>query len=182
MIQAPKLQEIGVGLQKLWKWMCQSFSHALFFTVPWIVAHQVPLSVEYSRQEYWNGLPFLSPRDLPNPGIEPGSSTLQADSLPSEPPESLPPSKAICPPKRYYYPKPASEMTEENKEEHHKGHNQGQREHGQRSSFRKPKSLQGTFLCPRVGIEAPLHFPSVYLWDFKIAKDQWLPCLHFSYL
>ena len=39
------------------------------------------------RQEYWSGLPFPSPRDLPNPGIEPGSPVLQADSLPSEPPE-----------------------------------------------------------------------------------------------
>ena len=38
-----------------------------------------------SRQEYWSGLPFLSPEDLPNPGIEPGSPTLQADALPSEP-------------------------------------------------------------------------------------------------
>ena len=39
------------------------------------------LSMEFSRQEYWSGLPFLSPRDLPNPGIEPGSPALQADSL-----------------------------------------------------------------------------------------------------
>ena len=42
--------------------------------------------MELSRQEYWNGLPFPSPGDLPNPGIEPGSPALQADSLPSEPP------------------------------------------------------------------------------------------------
>ena len=42
--------------------------------------------MEFSRQEYWNGLPFPSPGDLPDPGIEPGSSALQADSLPSEPP------------------------------------------------------------------------------------------------
>ena len=53
---------------------------------PWTVAHQAPLSLEFSRQEYWNGLPFLTPGDLPNSGIEPGSSSLQADSLPSEPP------------------------------------------------------------------------------------------------
>ena len=53
---------------------------------PWTVAHQTPLSVEFSRQEYWNGLPFPSLEDLPNPGFEPGSATLQADSLPSEPP------------------------------------------------------------------------------------------------
>ena len=45
-----------------------------------------PLSMEVSRQEYWSGMPFPSPGDLPNPGIEPRSPTLQADSLPSEPP------------------------------------------------------------------------------------------------
>ena len=52
----------------------------------WAAAHQVPLSMESSRQEYWNGLPFLSPGDLPDPGIEPWSPELQADSFPSEPP------------------------------------------------------------------------------------------------
>ena len=52
---------------------------------PWTVAHQAPLSLEFSRQEYWSGLPFPSPGDLPNPGIEPGSPALQEDSLPSEP-------------------------------------------------------------------------------------------------
>ena len=45
------------------------------------------LSMEFSRPEYWSGQPFLSPRDLPNPGIEPMSPTLQADSLPAEPQE-----------------------------------------------------------------------------------------------
>jgi len=44
-----------------------------------MVIHQAPLSVEFSRQEYWGGLPFLSPGDLPNPGIKPGSPALQAD-------------------------------------------------------------------------------------------------------
>ena len=53
---------------------------------PWTVPRQTPLSVEFSRQEYWSGLPFPSPGDLPDPGIESGSPTLQADSLPSEPP------------------------------------------------------------------------------------------------
>ena len=53
---------------------------------PWTVAQQAPLSVEFSRQEYRSGLPFLSPGDLPDPEIEPGSVALQADSLPSEPP------------------------------------------------------------------------------------------------
>ena len=51
---------------------------------PWTVAHQAPLSVGFSRQEYWSGLPFPSPGDLPNPGIEPGPPALQADFLPPE--------------------------------------------------------------------------------------------------
>ena len=48
--------------------------------IPWTVAHQAPLSMGFSRQEYWNGLSFSSLGDLPDPGIEPGSSALQADS------------------------------------------------------------------------------------------------------
>ena len=52
--------------------------------IPWTVAYQAPQSMEFSRQEYWSGLPFPSPSDLPNPGIEPGSPTLQADTLTSE--------------------------------------------------------------------------------------------------
>ena len=51
---------------------------------PWTVPHQAPLSMGFSRQEYWSGLPFPFPRDLPHPGIEPGSPTLQANSLPTE--------------------------------------------------------------------------------------------------
>ena len=43
------------------------------FVIPWTVAHQVPLSIEFSRQDYWSGLPFHTPGDLPDPGIEPGS-------------------------------------------------------------------------------------------------------------
>ena len=50
------------------------------------IAHQTPLSMEFSKQKYWRGLPILSPGDLPDPGIEPRSPTLQADSLTSEPP------------------------------------------------------------------------------------------------
>ena len=53
---------------------------------PWTVAHQAPLSMGFSRQEFWSGLPLPSPGDLPDPGIESGSPALQADSLPSEPP------------------------------------------------------------------------------------------------
>ena len=52
---------------------------------PWTIAHQVPLSMEFSRPEYWSGWPFCSSGDLPNPGIEPRSQALQADSLPSQP-------------------------------------------------------------------------------------------------
>ena len=54
---------------------------------PWTVAHHVPLSMRISRQEYWSGLPCPPPGDRPNPGIKPRSSSLQADSVPSEPPE-----------------------------------------------------------------------------------------------
>ena len=54
---------------------------------PWTVALQAPLSMEFTRQEYWSRLPFPSPGDLPDPGIQPGGTpALQADSLPSEPP------------------------------------------------------------------------------------------------
>ena len=51
---------------------------------PWTVVHQAPLSMRFSRQEYWTGLPFPPPGDLPNLGIKPGSPALQADSLQSE--------------------------------------------------------------------------------------------------
>ena len=56
--------------------------------IPWTVACQVPLSMGFSRQEHWNGLPFPSPDDLPNPGMKPGSPALQADSLTTEHEES----------------------------------------------------------------------------------------------
>ena len=52
----------------------------------WAVSHQAPLSMEFSRQEYWSGLPFPFPGDLLDPGIKSGSPALQADSLLSEPP------------------------------------------------------------------------------------------------
>ena len=55
----------------------------------WTVAHQVPLFMEFFRQEYWSGLPFLSPGDLPELVLVLWSSALQADSLPSEPPGKL---------------------------------------------------------------------------------------------
>ena len=55
------------------------------FVTPWTVAYQAPQSMEFSRQEYWSGLSFPLPGDLPDPGIEAGSPALQADALPSEP-------------------------------------------------------------------------------------------------
>ena len=57
-------------------------SHLRLSATPWTVAYQGPLSMGVSRQEYWSGVPFPSPRDLPNPGIEPRSPALQADALP----------------------------------------------------------------------------------------------------
>ena len=58
----------------------------LTLETPWTVAPQAPLSMGFSSQEYWSGLPFLSPGDLPNPRIEPWSPAWQADCFPSEPP------------------------------------------------------------------------------------------------
>ena len=63
-----------------------SLSPVRLFASPWTVAHQAPPSIGFSRQEYWSGLLFPSPGDLPDPGIEPGSPVLQADALTSEPP------------------------------------------------------------------------------------------------
>ena len=67
----------------------QSLSHVLIFVTPWTAAHQAPLSMKFSMQEYWSGLPFPFPGDLPDPGLEPGSPALQEDSLLSEPPGKL---------------------------------------------------------------------------------------------
>ena len=60
--------------------MC-TLSHVQFFATPWTVAHQASLSMGFSKQEYWRGLPFPSPGDLPDPGMKPVSPALQADSL-----------------------------------------------------------------------------------------------------
>ena len=64
----------------------KSLNHVWLFATPWTVAHQAPPSMGSSRQEYWSGLPFPSPGDLPDPGIEPRSPALEADALTSEPP------------------------------------------------------------------------------------------------
>ena len=79
-----------------WKWKhnnpkpvkvkVKSLSRVRLFATPWTVAYQAPLSMGFSRQECWSGLPFPSPGDFPDPGIEPRSPALQADALPSEPP------------------------------------------------------------------------------------------------
>ena len=58
----------------------KSLSRVRLFATPWTIAHQAPPSMEFSRQRYWGGLPFPSPGDLPDPGIEPGSPALQADA------------------------------------------------------------------------------------------------------
>ena len=67
--------------------MSCAFQSCLTVATLWTVTRQATLSMEFFRQEYWSGLPFPSPGDLPNPGIKPGSPALQADSLPSEPPD-----------------------------------------------------------------------------------------------
>ena len=73
----------------------ESLSHVRLFATPWTIARQVPLSMEFSRQQYWSGLPFPLPGDLPDPEIEARSPALQADSLSSEPQES--PGKQLSP-------------------------------------------------------------------------------------
>ena len=59
----------------------ESLSHVRLFVTPWTVAYQAPLSMGFSRQEYWSGLPFPSPGDLPDPGIELGFPALEADAV-----------------------------------------------------------------------------------------------------
>ena len=70
-----------------WKW--NSLSHVWLFETPWTAACQAPPSMGFTRQEYWSGVPFSSPGDLPDPGIKSRSPALQADALPSEPPGKL---------------------------------------------------------------------------------------------
>ena len=82
----------------------KSLSHVWLFATPWTVAHQAPLSMGFSRQEYWSGLPLPSPGDLPPPGIEPESPALQADALLSEPPGK--PTDEM----KYYKPRPWRKM------------------------------------------------------------------------
>ena len=69
-----------------WKWVCICLFKLVSDSLrpPWTIAHQAPPLMEFSRQEYWSGLPFPSPGDLLDLGIEPRSPALQADALPSE--------------------------------------------------------------------------------------------------
>ena len=62
----------------------KSLTHIQVSVTPWTVTNQAPQSMGFSRHKYWSGLPFPSPRDFPDPGIEPGSYSLQADALLSE--------------------------------------------------------------------------------------------------
>ena len=73
----------------------KSLSSVQLFATPWTVAYQTSPSMGFSRQEYWSGLPFPSPGDLPDPGIEPGSPALEADALISEPPRKISPPRII---------------------------------------------------------------------------------------
>ena len=64
---------VDLAFVKQVKVKVKSLSRVRLFVTPWTVAHQAPPSMEFSRQEYWSGLPFPSPGDLPNPGIKPTS-------------------------------------------------------------------------------------------------------------
>ena len=79
-----KLKKI-VKTPRPFKVKVKSLSHVRLFVTLWTVAYQAPLSMGFSRQKYWSGLPFPSPGDFPDPGVEPGFPTLEADALTSEP-------------------------------------------------------------------------------------------------
>ena len=84
--------EVEVFLKYSRNWHKSPVCVLSHFSCVWLcvtVAHKVPLSMGFSRQEYWSGLPFPSPGDLPNPGIEPRPPAWEADSLVSEPPRKL---------------------------------------------------------------------------------------------
>ena len=70
------LLTINEFLRNTWKVKVKSLSRVRLFADPWTVAYQAPQSMGFSRQEYWSGLPFPSPGDLPDPGIEPRSLAL----------------------------------------------------------------------------------------------------------
>ena len=78
----------AISFSNAWKWKVKvkSLSRVWLWATPWTAAYQAPPSMGFSKQEYWSGLPCPPPGDLPNPGIEPRSPTLRADSLPAETP------------------------------------------------------------------------------------------------
>ena len=81
-MDAQGLEDLVLLLKsKSWKWKWKLISPVQLFATPWTIQ-----SMEFSRPEYWSGYPIPSPGHLPNPGVEPGSPALQADSLPAEPP------------------------------------------------------------------------------------------------
>ena len=85
--QKERLPWVEILITQLNEGMCgQLLSHGWLCATPWTVARQAPLSMEFSRQEHWSRWPSSSPGDLPDPGIKPRSSSLQANSLPSETP------------------------------------------------------------------------------------------------
>ena len=85
-LQARTLEWVAISFSDAWKWKVKGkfLSLVQLLATPWTAAYQAPPSMGFSRQEYWSGLPFPSPGDRPYPGIEPGSPSLQADSLPAE--------------------------------------------------------------------------------------------------
>ena len=77
LIREEAMAEVPLELKFLErKWKVKSLSRVRFFATPWAVAYQAPQSMGLSKQAYWSGLPFPSPGDLPDPGIEPGSPAL----------------------------------------------------------------------------------------------------------
>ena len=82
----PGLENLEHYFASVWVSIVKSLSRVRLFATPWTVAYQASPSMGFSRQEYWSGLPFPSPGDLPDPGIKPGFPALEADALTSEPP------------------------------------------------------------------------------------------------
>ena len=83
-VQEHHLTESEDWVWHMHAWVLSCFSCVQLFAAPW-TPRQAPLSMRFSRQEYWSGLPFPSQRDLPDPGIKPSSPALQVEYLPSEP-------------------------------------------------------------------------------------------------
>ena len=84
--ESDKTEHTHIHMQYFCMYKVKPLSRVWLFATPWTVTYQAPLSIRFPKQEYWSGLPFPSPRDLPDSGIEPRSPALQADALPTEPP------------------------------------------------------------------------------------------------